>query len=298
MDAAQEPEVDMIVVAGASGRTGGVVAETLLAAGKKVRALVRNPARGEPWRGRGAEVAVASLADQTALERALTGASALFTLLPEDPAVPEFHAYRRRMADATASAVARTGVPHVVFLSAVAAAFETESGPAADLHHAEKALRAAGGRVTVLRACYLQENVLSALPAARGQGMYPNFLPSADVVFPTIATRDIGRLAARYLAEPPDESETIDLLGPAYSVRQMAAALGAAFGVELRLVDIPASQHVDAFVGFGMPREMAEAVAEMFACFAAGRVVPKGDRSVRVTTTIEEVIRQALRGLR
>ena len=284
----------MIVVAGVSGRTGGVVAETLLAAGKKVRAMVRDTARGEPWRRRGAEVVVGSLADPAALERALTGASAFFTLLPEDPAVPEFHAHRRRMADATASAVARSRVPHVVLLSTVSAALESGNGPAADLHHVENALRTACGMVTVLRASYFQENVLSALPAARGQGIYPNFLPSADVAFPTIATRDIGRLAARYLAEPPDESETIDLLGPAYSVRQMAAALGAALGVELRLVDIPASQHVDTFVGFGLPREMAEAVAEMLACLAAGRVVPQGHRSVQAMTTIQEVIRQAL----
>ena len=42
----------MYVVAGVSGHTGKVAAETLLAQGKSVRVLVRDPAKGEPWRAR------------------------------------------------------------------------------------------------------------------------------------------------------------------------------------------------------------------------------------------------------
>src|SRR5690606_6110493 len=51
----------MLVVAGATGRIGGAVAATLLAARAKVRVLVRDSGRGAPWAAHGAELAVASL---------------------------------------------------------------------------------------------------------------------------------------------------------------------------------------------------------------------------------------------
>src|SRR5260221_13531046 len=100
-------EVNMFVIAGASGRTGSVVAETLLAQGKKVRVLVRDSRKGETWRERGADVAVTPLEDRQALERALAGAVGFFTLLPEDPTVRDFGAHRRRIADAIGPAVKR-----------------------------------------------------------------------------------------------------------------------------------------------------------------------------------------------
>lgn len=62
----------MYVIAGVSGNTGSVVAPTLLAAKQPVRVLVRDAAKGEPWRAQGAEVVVADIADQAALTRALT----------------------------------------------------------------------------------------------------------------------------------------------------------------------------------------------------------------------------------
>ena len=46
----------MFVVTGVSGNTGSVVADRLLAAGAKVRVVVRSAEKGEPWKARGAEV--------------------------------------------------------------------------------------------------------------------------------------------------------------------------------------------------------------------------------------------------
>ncbi len=59
----------MYVVAGVSGNTGKVVAETLLAQKQPVRVIVRSAEKGEEWKARGAEVAVAELDDVAALTR-------------------------------------------------------------------------------------------------------------------------------------------------------------------------------------------------------------------------------------
>lgn len=281
----------MFVVAGASGKTGRVVAETLLSQGRPVRVLTRDVRHADVWRRRGAEVVQAAFEDGPALTRALEGASGLYALLPETFAAQDFHAHRRLMADTLAGTVTATRIPQVVFLSAAAAVLPEGNGPAKDLHFAESALRATNATVTIVRASYFQENILSALPAAEHQGIYPNFFPTADVAFPTVATRDVGRLAAQCLLEPPAQTEVVDLVGPMYSVRQLADTLASALGRELRVVDVPAGAQVDMLTTqAGLPRQIAEAVAEMFACLASGRVAPGGDRMVSGTTTLEEVL--------
>src|SRR5262245_62971293 len=112
----------MFGVVGATGRTGRVVAETLIARGAPVRVILRQEQAGPQWRERGAEVALATLEDQRDLERAFAGLDGLYAILPEDPRRPDFHAPRRRMSAAISAAVESCRVPHVVFLSTFAAA--------------------------------------------------------------------------------------------------------------------------------------------------------------------------------
>src|SRR3954469_8840490 len=79
------PQEDvMFVISGASGHTGSVVASTLLARGAKVRVIVRDAKKGEAWKGKGAEVALASLDDAKALAEALRGADGVYALVPPD----------------------------------------------------------------------------------------------------------------------------------------------------------------------------------------------------------------------
>jgi uncharacterized protein YbjT (DUF2867 family) len=283
------------VVAGVSGRVGSTVADELLKHGQRLTALVRDEARGLDWARRGAKVARGSLVDRSFVSDVVRDTDGLFTLLPENVAPDDFHGSRRRMADAIAGAVHDSGVPHVVMLSAIAAVLPDGNGPAKDLHYCENRLRACGATLSALRACYFQDNVASALMPASQAGIFPNFLPSADFAFPMIATRDVGRLAASALMSPPPTSEVVDLFGPTYSVRQVAEHLGAALGKTLEIVNIPPERHVMALVRAGIPQQIAEAVAEMFAAFSAGLLVSHGDRSLNGSTTLDQVIADCLR---
>ena len=278
------------VVAGVSGRVGSVVAAELLARGQRVRGLTRDAARGAAWAAGGGEAAVGSLDDREFLTRALEGAAGSFVLLPEDPFAADFHGGRRAMADAIVSAVREREVPHVVVLSAVAASLADGNGPAKDLHYLERAVRKTAARVTVVRASWFQENVGAVVPAARAAGIYPNLMGSADVAFPTIATRDVGRIVAALLLAPPPTSEVIDLVGPSYSARDLATALGAALGRPLQVVDVPPPARVGALVEAGLPQSFAQEVAELYACVESGRVRPEGDRLISASTGIEQVL--------
>ena len=282
----------MFVISGATGHVGSVVAQELLGKKQEVKVIVRDPAKGAQWSQKGAELAVGSLEDQTFLTGALRGATGFFAMLPPPPfTTKDFHATQSKVADAIAGAVKASGVPHVVMLSSVGADLPSGTGPIRDLHYLEGALRETGTKVTAIRAGYFQENVANSLGAARGQGIFPNFTPSADAKTPMIATKDVGALAAQCLMEKPARSEVIDLHGPQYSNREVAEKLGSALGKKLQIVDIPQSNWVSAMTQAGFPPPFAEVFAEMYAAFVSGTIGPKGDRLVQGKTLLDETIR-------
>ena len=62
----------MYVVTGATGHTGSVTAEALLAAGARVRVIGRDSKKLERFTEKGAEAFVADLTDAVALEKAFS----------------------------------------------------------------------------------------------------------------------------------------------------------------------------------------------------------------------------------
>lgn len=280
----------MFVVAGVTGKTGKVAAESLLRRGERVRVLVRSARGAAVWRAKGAEAALLSLDDATALSAALRGARGFYALVPEDPLAADFSAQRRAIVSALAAAVGASRVPHVVLLSALAVNAAEPAGPAAELRFAELLLRTTATNLSVLRASYFQENVLSAYTPARRDGVFPNFFGSPDFTVTTNATRDVGELAAALLLDPPARSRTVDVVGPSYSIGQLAALLGNALGTVLHVVDVPAAQHVQALCSAGMSASYAHALRELFAAYRAGHVTPRADHAWHVNTRLEQLL--------
>lgn len=284
----------MFVIAGVTGNTGGVVADTLLSQGKPVRVIVRDAQKGEPWKKRGAEVAVAELEDTAALARALAGASGAYFLLPPTKAsATNVREQQRRKADAIAAAVAESGVGHVVLLSSIGAQHEDGTGPIALLHYAEKKLAEdTKAKLTFVRAAYFLENWGSVAAAAKG-GKLPTFI-RPDHVIPMVATRDIGRVAARALAEGPPASriDVIELSGPRdWSPNDVASAFGKVLGRTVEAEAAPLEAVVPAFTSFGFSTEGATIYQEMYAGIANGKVAweGKGARAVRGSVDVETV---------
>jgi uncharacterized protein YbjT (DUF2867 family) len=110
-----------------------------------------------------------------------------------------------------------------------------------------------------------------------------------------VATQDIGELVAHTLLAPPTASEVVDLVGPSYSIRQVAEKLGAALNKPLHVVDVPQADWVKTLMQSGMPQPLAELFAEMYQGFSSGAIRPKGDRVVYGQTPIDDVIRAAAR---
>jgi uncharacterized protein YbjT (DUF2867 family) len=270
---------------------GSVVASELLAKGESVKVLVRDAAKGAPWKAKGAEVAVGTLDDTASLAAALKGAEGFFTLLPPNFAADDLFAAQKETANSIGAAVKQSGVPHVVMLSSIGADLAEGTGPIKGLHYLEGVLRATGTKLTAIRAGYFQENVGNSLGAAKTAGIFPNMAPSADYPMPMIATRDIGLLAAAELAVPSPKAEIIDLHGPSYTIRQAAELLGTALGKKLNIVDVPPAAQLGAFQQAGMKPTLAAAYVEMNAGFASGKIRPVGDRLKVGRTALETVVK-------
>jgi uncharacterized protein YbjT (DUF2867 family) len=67
--------MSVLVVTDTTGQTGSVVARELLAAGHRVRAVVRSAERSKPLATLGAELLVGELSDVGLLTRALSDAA-------------------------------------------------------------------------------------------------------------------------------------------------------------------------------------------------------------------------------
>ena len=285
----------MFVIAGATGNTGSIVASTLLAEGKAVRALVRNPEKASRLRAAGAELTVADLGDTPALTRALTGATAAYLLLPPTPTSNDVVADQARTAASIAAAVKASGVPHVVLLSSIGAHLASGNGPIQTLHHAEKLLRETGAAVTAVRANYFMENWGGALGAV-AQGILPTFFREGLAVG-SIATRDIGATAAGALVEGGRGFQIIDLHGPQdLTGAEVATIVSTLVGKPINPVYAPLDAVVPTFTGFGLSENYARLFVEMYAGFNSGRVTVEAGagRLVRGKTPIADVLRPML----
>jgi uncharacterized protein YbjT (DUF2867 family) len=283
----------MYVVAGVTGNTGKVVADALLAQKKPVRVIVRDAKKGEPWKARGAEVAVAELDDAAALTAALRGAEGAYLLLPPNFGSTSVRADNARRTKAFVDAIDASGVKHVVLLSSVGAQHADGTGPIASLHDAEIALAKTRAAVTFVRASYFMENTASSLYAL-GDGALPGFL-KLDVAIPMVATDDIGAVAAKALLEGGKGKSVIELAGPRdYSPRDVAAALTRILGKTITAQLGPESAIVPALKGAGMNDEWAALYRDMIVGVNSGHVAFEGGaaRALRGPTDLDVVLRR------
>ena len=134
----------MFVVLGATGHTGSVVAETLLARKQPVRVVVRSADKGARWKTKGVEVAVASLDDVPALTKAFEGARGIYLLVPPNYGASAWLVEQRQRMDQTAEAVKASGISYVVFLSSVGRQIPEGTGPIRAARYGERKLGTRG----------------------------------------------------------------------------------------------------------------------------------------------------------
>lgn len=285
----------MFVVIGATGHTGSIVAEKLLAKGEKVRVVGRDERKLEQFRQKGAEAFVGDATDASAMERAFAGADAAYVLIPPNMASPNVLAYDDRVIDSMASALQKNGTKQAVVLSSLGADKPDKTGPVVGLHRMEEKLESISGlNVLFLRPGYFMENILPQVGVIQSFGNMVGPL-RADLPSPMIATRDIGAAAAEALARRDIQGkQRRELLGARdVSYAQLAKIVGVAIGKpNLQYQQASGAQLKPALMQMGMSANMVDLLLEMTDALNSGYMRALEPRSAQNTTptTIETFV--------
>src|ERR1700730_14800922 len=202
----------MFAITGITGNVGGNVARNLLAAGRPVRAVMRDVRKGDGWAQRGCELATADILDVAALTSAFKGAESVFVLVPPnfDPS-PDFHEARATAASLK-SAIEAARPRRVVYLSTIGAQ-ATQSNLLTQHTIIEQVLGELPMPITFLRPGWFMENCSWDIASATNDGVISSFLQPIDKPVPMVATADVACVAAELLQETWSGSRVVELEG-------------------------------------------------------------------------------------
>jgi uncharacterized protein YbjT (DUF2867 family) len=281
----------MITVMGATGYTGKKITEALLKAGQKVRALGRSETKLAQLKNAGAEVAIGDATDAAFLTRAFRRADAVYTLLPTDPASPDFRAEQDRQGEATVEAIRESGVRYVVALSSIGADVSEGTGVIAGLHAQEERLKKLKGiNVLLLRPVSFFENFYHSLDLIRQEGFNGDSV-EPDLAVPMVSTRDIAGAAAYALKTRDWEGVVIrELLGPRdISYSEATHIIGERIGKpDLRYIQFSYDDQARALVQAGLSESFASLYVEMTRAFNEGTVKARRTPENSTRTSFEE----------
>lgn len=274
----------MLVITGATGKTGSNITEILLEKGHKVRVIGRDAGKLKAFTQKGAEAAVGDMADAAFLTRAFNGAEAVFALIPPNFGVADFRAYQKKIGESIVSAIKGSGVKYIVDLSSQGAHLPDRTGPIKGLHDQEERLNKLDGvNILHLRPTYFMENLLMNIDMIRKK----NIMGSAvrgDVKFAMIATKDIAAYAADRLAKRDFTGKSVaDLLGERdLSLNEAAGIVGKKLEKpDLRYVAFPYEDAEKGMVAMGLTPDLSKLYIEM------SRALNEGLFAVNVPRTKE-----------
>jgi NAD(P)H dehydrogenase (quinone) len=262
----------MFTVMGITGNVGGAVAKNLLAAGKTVRGVVRNPEKAKAWADRGVELVPSAYDDAVGLAKAFAGAEGVFAMIPPDFApAPGFPDQKRTIA-AIRAALEQAKPAKAVFLSSIGSEQPHGLGLITATHLMEQEMRTLDLPVAYLRAGSFMENWLGALDHIRATGEMPFFYAPLERKFPLVASQDIGMAGAKVLQESWTGERVIEVDGPkgGTDLYETATAFGEALGRQVKAVQLPEVAWQNVLETIGMPADRTGLYIEMVKSFNSG----------------------------
>jgi len=218
----------------------------------------------------------------------------VYAMIPIDWQAVNYTDHQVKHASAIAEALRECKVKYVVSLSSQGAHLESGSGVVYGLHKMENTFNGIEGLNTLhLRPAYFMENSLGMVGLVKQAGIMGSPI-NADLLFPVIATKDIGNYASkRLLALDFNGHNTQDLLGPReVSYPEMAKVYGASIGKDdLKYVELSFVDFKNSFIKqMGTSENVADSFNEFIKAMNEGKIMTQAIRDAESTTptTIEE----------
>ncbi len=243
----------LILVTGATGKTGSAVVRQLLDRGYPVRATVRKrDERADELESLGAEVVVADFHDLRSMRDAMEGAGRTYFVYPPQGG---------RLVEATAiaaTAAQDAGVRGFVNMSQISAREYSDSPLARHHWLSEKILDWADVGAIHIRPTFFAE-MLPILGAQTIAAQGKLYLPYGNERHAPVAANDIARVVVGLLTDPePHVGERYVLTGPKnLTVAEMATVLSEELGTTVEYVDLSVDVWGDVISGVDGLNEFA-----------------------------------------
>ena len=237
-----------ILVLGATGKTGGRVAQRLLDQGHAVRAVSRRAAPGFDWE------------DAATWPAVLEGVETAYVSYQPDLAAPGALAVLKRFF----AEAANHGVRKIVLLSG-------RGEPEAQ--DAEQALQATRLDWTIIRASWFHQNFSESffLDAVKEGTLV---LPEGLAPEPFVDVEDIADIAAEALVHPRHSRKLYEVTGPrALTFGEVVDEIARATGRHITVITVPMEAYRQGLLEV-LPQDLAELIVYLFATVLDGRNTP------------------------
>jgi NAD(P)H dehydrogenase (quinone) len=267
----------MILITGATGKTGGEVARQLAAAGVPFRALIRDPAKNAAIKALGAKVVIGDIADESILQRALEGVDRAFLVLPNDE-------HQLVLEKGFTDAAIAAGVGHFVYLSSLESVPESKNPITQNHVAAETYIRESGLTWTMIRPTFFMQMFEGMAPRIKDAGKI--VMPAGQGTVSTTDLGDVGEVIVDVLTCNSGEhaNKSYDLTGPELlTFAEIADRFSEVLGRRIEYVDQSIEEFKKILKSINMSEWRTEAVAKELEAIAAGSID-------HTTDTIEELL--------
>lgn len=224
----------IILVTGATGKTGGAVVRQLLARDHRVRALVRREdVRADRLRAAGADVVVADVFDPSSMEQALVGVRRAYVTQPWTPYITD-------SAAAFVTAAAGRDLDAVVWMTQWLSSPDSPSWSTRQAHLAERVFAQLHGPAKItINPGWFADNSLRVMDYAAHLGLFPSAI--GDGLNAPPSNEDMARVVVAALENPErHDGRTYRPTGPELlDSHRMAGIIGQVLGRKVRHLELP-----------------------------------------------------------
>ena len=257
----------MILITGATGKTGSATAKSLGEKGERFRALIRNEEKKEGLESLGGEVVIGSIENTDVVNQSMQGVKTVLVLLPNSESQL---ALEKQLVDSAKQA----GVERIVKMSSIEATPDATS-QIPKLHlESEEYIKQSGLAWTMIKPNFYMQNLLASAGTIKDQGKI--FLPMGEGKTGMIDTTDVGTVIAKVLSEDGHESMNHEITGPEIlSFYEVAEIFSKALGKQVDYVDVPMDAYKETLGQFLTNQWHLDAVIDLFKGIAEGGIEDK-----------------------
>ncbi len=265
----------MILLTGATGKTGGAAAKALAQQNAPLRALVRDEQKAAPLAAAGIDLVVGDLTDANSVANALEGVTKALLIVPNSDQQLESE---KQFVDCAKKA----GVRHIVKLSSMEAV-PGATGAIPRIHvESEAHIKQSGMDWTMIRPNFFMQNLLASAGTIKDQKKM--FLPMKDGKTGMADIRDIAAVMAAALTQEGHENKSYEVTGPELlTFTQVADHFSDVLGEQIAYIDTPLDAYMKTIAPFLLNEWHVNAITELFAEIAAGGLE-------HITNTVQKIL--------